>query len=81
MLGAAEITNAALQPFAQLQEEQVQLLGETDLRIGQAIESAQTAVQWQASLMKQLLTFEGNAVTQLLQPLAQGLGQNVDFRV
>jgi hypothetical protein len=31
--------------------------------------------------MQQLLTFEGNAVTQLLQPLAPGLGQNVDFRV
>ncbi len=81
MFGAAEITSAALQPVAQAQAQQVQLLAETDPQIGGAIEAAQTAAQWQVSLMQQLLTFEGNAVTQLLQPLAPSLGQNVDFRV
>ena len=81
MFGAAEITSAALQPLAQAQAEQVQLLAGTDPQIGAAVEAAQTAVQWQVSLVNQLMTFEGNAVTQLLEPLMPGLGQSVDFRV
>jgi len=81
MLGAAEITSATLQPIAQAQAEQVQLLGQTDPQIGSAIQAAQTAAQLQVSLIEQILTFEGNAVTQLLQPLMPSLGQNVDFKV
>jgi hypothetical protein len=81
MLSAAEMTSAALAPVAQAQAEQVQLLAETSPEVGSAIQEAQTAAQWQVSLIEQVMTFEGNAVAQLLQPLMPGLGQNVDFRV
>ena len=81
MVSAAEITNAALQPLAQAQSEQIQALAESDPQIGSAVQAAHTATQWQVSLVKQLLTFEGNAVSQLLAPLDPSLGQQVDFKV
>jgi len=81
MIGAAEITSAALQSLVQAQSEQIKQLAEADPQIGSAVQAAQTAVQWQVSLVKQLLTFEGNAVTQLLAPLNPNLGQSVDFNV
>ena len=35
----------------------------------------------QLSLMKSVLSFEGNAVQQLLTPMTANLGQNADFKV
>ena len=81
MLDAASVTNAALQPLAQGQAQQIQTLAESDSEIGSAVSAAQTATQWQVSLVKQLMTFEGNAVSQLLAPLDPSLGQSVDFKV
>ena len=81
MLSAAAVTNAALQPVAQAQAEQIQALAESDPELGSAIQAAHTATQWQVSLVKQLLTFEGNAVAQLLSSLDPSLGQTVDFKV
>ena len=81
MLSAAAVTNAALQPVAQAQAEQIQALAESDPEIGSAVQAAQTAVQWQVSLVQQLLTFEGNAVTQLLASLDPSLGQSIDYKV
>ena len=83
MLAAAEITSSVLQPLAQAQAEQIQALAESDPEIASAVKAAGTAFQAQASLVNQLLTttVDGNAVTQLLAPLAPELGQNVDFLV
>ena len=77
MVSAADITNAALQPLAQAQSDQVQGLAQSNPEIGAAVQVA----EWQASLVKQLLTFEGNAVSQLLSTLDPSLGQQVDFKV
>lgn len=81
MLDATSLTGAALQPLAQAQAEQIQALAESDPQIGAAVRAANTAFQWQTSLVKQVLTFEGNAVSQLLAPLDPSLGQSVDYKV
>ena len=81
MLDAVAMTGAALQPLAQAQGEQIQALAESDPQIGSAVQAANTAFQWQTSLVKQVLTFEGNAVAQLLAPLDPSLGQSVDYKV
>ena len=81
MLDATSLTSAALQPLAQAQSEQIQALAESDAQIGSAVQAANTAFQWQTSLVKQLMTFEGNAVSQLLAPLDPSLGQSVDYKV
>ena len=77
MVSAADITNAALQPMAQAQAEQIQALAQSDPEISAAVQVG----EWQASLVKKLLTFEGNAVSQLLSTLDPSLGQRVDFKV
>ena len=81
MLDAASITSATLQPLTQGQAHQMQTLAESDQEIASAVKAAQTATQWQVSLVKQLMTFEGNTVSQLLAPLDPSLGQTVDYKV
>ena len=81
MLDAASVTSATLQPYTQGQAHAIQTLTEADPEVASAVQAAQTATQWQVALVKQLMTFDGNSVSQLLAPLDPSLGQTVDFRV
>jgi hypothetical protein len=80
MNGAGSITSSVLSGIGQAQSAQVQQAAELNPEAASAISTGTAIAEMQMSLFKSLLSFEGNAVQQLLAPL-EGLGQNADFRV
>jgi hypothetical protein len=78
--GAGSITSAVLSGIGQAQGAQAQQAAEVNPSAASAISTGTAMVEMQMSLFKSMLSFEGNAVQQLLAPL-EGLGQNADYRV
>ena len=85
MNSAGALTSAVMGAVSDAQTQQLNLAAQTSPEAAQALEAAAPAMQAQLGLLKQLLTFEGNAITQLLQPLSAGTGTgtgtSVDYRV